>query len=157
MVGFGVHHRMAQETPDTERIAREYAEIWNERKYAKIPDVVSESFVMYDPAVPEDGVAGPQREAHGRDGLEQFIRAIVTGFPDFHVTLLDMLSSEDRVMYEAEASMTHEGKFLEIPPTGEKVELRYMGKINIADGKVQEHRVYIDSQEFFEQLGLTDD
>lgn len=141
---------MTQVPPDTQQLVKEYASIWNERKYGKIPDVVSESFVMHDPAAPE-GVA------KGRDGLEQFIRAVVSGFPDFHVTILDMLSSENRVMYEAEMSMTHEGEFKEIPPTGEEVELRYMGKINIADDKVQEHRVYFDQQELFEQLGLTDD
>lgn len=141
---------MAQTPPDTEQLVSEYASIWNERKYEKIPDVISESFAMYDPVAP-DGVA------RGHDGLEQFIRAVVSGFPDFQVTILDMLSIEDRVMYEAEMSMTHEGEFNEIPPTGEKAELRYMGKINVADGKVQEHRVYFDQQELFEQLGLTDD
>ena len=141
---------MTQAPIDTEQLAREYASVWNERKYAKIPDVVSESFEMYDPAAP-GGVV------RGRDGLEQFIRAVVSGFPDFHVTILDMLSSEDRVMYEAEMSMTHEGEFDGVPPTGEEVELRYMGKIKTAGGKVQEHRIYFDQQELFEQLGLTDD
>lgn len=140
---------MTEATTESERILDAYASIWNEQKYAEIPDVVSESFVLHDPAAP-GGVA------RGRDGLEQVIRAVAAGFPDFHVTFLDMLSSEDRAMYEAEMSGTHEGEFAEIPPTGEDIELRYMGKIDIADDKVEEHRVYVDMQEIFQQLGLTE-
>ncbi|KTG14428.1 ester cyclase [Haloferax profundi] len=141
---------MAQASTDTEQLLSEYANMWNEREYAKIPDLVSESFVIYDPAAP-GGVA------RGRDGLEQFMRGIVSGFPDFHVTVLDTLSSEDKVMYEGRLSMTHEGEFDGIPPTGKKVELRYMGIIEIADGKVQQHRVYFNQLEALEQLGLTED
>lgn len=32
-----------------------------------------------------------------------------------------------------------------------------MEKLRIADGRLQEHRVYFDQQEVFEQLGLTED
>lgn len=50
----GMNHPIAQETPDTEQLRAEYAEIWNEGTDATMPAVVSESFVMYNPAVPED-------------------------------------------------------------------------------------------------------
>ncbi|WP_154326126.1 MULTISPECIES: ester cyclase [Haloferax] len=98
----------------------------------------------------------PWGVVHGRDGLEQFIRAAVSGGPDFHVTILDMLSTEDRAMYGGQMSMTHQREFTGIPPTGQEVEARYMGKIDIVDGKVQEHRLYFNQLKFLEQFGPTD-
>lgn len=148
---------MAKATPDAEQLVRDYVEMVNGREYSKIPDLVSESFVMHDPAAPAEEVPGPEREVHGPEGFETFIRGVVTGFPDFQVNVVNMLSSHDLVMYEAELTMTHEGEFDGIPPTGREVECREMCSYRIADGKIQEHRVYFDMQEAFEQLGLTDD
>ncbi|WP_440008889.1 ester cyclase [Halomicrococcus sp. SG-WS-1] len=148
---------MAKATPDAEQLVRDYVEMWNEQEYSKIPDLVSESFVMHDPAAPAEGVPGPEREVHGPDGLEAFMRGVMAGFPAFQIDILDMLSSDDLVMYEAELTMTHEGEFDGIPPTGKELESREMSKYRIADGKIQEHRVYFDMQEAFEQLGVTGD
>lgn len=70
---------MAEATPEAEHLVKDYVEMWNDQEYSKIPDLVAESFVMYDPAAPAEGVAGPEREVHGPDGLEQFMRS----WPDF--------------------------------------------------------------------------
>lgn len=148
---------MAEATPEPERIVNAYVDMWNERDYARIPDLVAESFVMYDAAAPAEGVAGPEGEVHGRDGLEAFMRGVAAGFPDFELTILDTVSRDDLVMYEAEIAMTHEGEFDGIPPTGRTVEMREMSKCRVEDGVVREHRVYFDQQEVFEQLGLADD
>ncbi|NEU58773.1 ester cyclase [Halorussus sp. MSC15.2] len=135
----------------------DYVDMWNEQNYDAIPDLVAESFVMYDPAAPEEGVPGPAGEVHGRDGLEAFMHGVAAGFPDFDVTILDMVSSDDLVMYEAAITMTHEGEFDGIPPTGREVKVREMSKYRVADGVIHEHRAYFDQQAIFEQLGLTDD
>lgn len=148
---------MAEATTEAEQLVNAYVDVWNEQDYARIPDLVSESFVMHDPAAPEEGVPGPAGEVHGPDGLEAFIRGVIAGFPDFHVTVLDSLSSDELVMYEGEITMTHEGEFDGIPPTGRTVEIREMSKYRVANGKIQEHHVYFDQQDIFEQLGLTDD
>lgn len=139
---------MAQTTPDSEQVVRTYENLWNERDYAQIPEVVSESFVHVDPA------AGEMR---GHDSLEAFIREITTGFPDFQIEILNLLASEGLVMDEAKFTMTHEGEFNGIPPTGREVEFRGMAIHHVENGKLQEHRQYYDKQDFFAQLGLVDD
>ncbi|WP_323191262.1 ester cyclase [Halostella sp. PRR32] len=148
---------MAQATPDAEQIVTAYVAMWNDRDYAKIPELVSESFVMYDTNAPADDIPGPAGEVHGPDGLEAWIRAITTAFPDFEADIQEMLASDDRVMYEVTLSGTHEGEFAGIPPTGREIELSGMESYRVADGAVQEHRTYYDRQEFLNQLGLTDD
>lgn len=139
---------MAQATTDAERIASDYVEMWNEREFERIPELVAESFVHVDP----DG-----SEVQGRDGLEEYMRGILAGFPDLHVDVTDMVSSGGTVMYEAELTMTHEGEFEGIPPTGRELEIGEMATIEVVDGKVEAHRVYFDNQETLRQLGIVEE
>jgi steroid delta-isomerase-like uncharacterized protein len=147
---------MAHTPAESERLARDYLEsVWNRRDYAAIPSLVSASFVMYDPTAPAGDVPGPRGEVHGTDGLETFVRGVVAGFPDFHVTVHGMFSDDAVVMYDGRLRLTHEGTFFGIPPTGRRVEVRYMGRIEVANGAIEEHRVYPPMLEIAEQLGLT--
>lgn len=146
---------MEESTIESKQLVRSYGDIWDERDYSKIPDIVSESFVLYDPSVPKDEVPGPKGEAHGPEGLEAFIRWLDGGFPDFQLTIIDLLASEDMVMDEVMFTGTHDGPLGGLPPTGRKVGIKIMSKIRVEDGKVQEQRVYINQQEFASQLGLT--
>ncbi|MFC4450317.1 ester cyclase [Halorussus aquaticus] len=148
---------MSEAKSTAEQLVRTYVDVWNERDYSKLPDIVSESFVMHDRAAPEEGVPGSAGEIHGPEGLEQFVREVTTGFPDFEVTILDLVSTDGLVMYEGEISMTHEGEFDGIPPTGRTAQFREMSKFRVADGAIREHRAYFDQQEIYEQLGLTED
>lgn len=140
---------MARSTTESEQLVKGYVKAWNEQDYSAIPELVSESVAVKNPTAP-DGVV------HGCDELEAFMRGVVTGFPDFHVTILDLLAEENHVMYEAELTMTHEGEFEGIPPTGREVQVREMANCHVADGRIQEYRVYFNQQEVFEQLGLAD-
>lgn len=146
---------MEESTIESEQLVRSYGDIWNERNYSKISDIVSESFVLYDPSVPKDEVPGPKGEAHGPEGLEAFIRWLDGGFSDFTITVIDLLASDDTVMDEVMFTGTHNGHLSGLPPTGRKIGIKIMTKIRIEDGKVREQRVYINQQEFASQLGLT--
>ena len=140
---------MARATPEAERLVDRYVTAWNDKEYSAIPELVSDSVTVHNPTAPAGVI-------HGREELEAFMRGVVAGFPDFHVTILDLLADDDRVMYEAELTMTHEGEFEGIPPTGRTVEVREMATCHVADGRIQEYRVYFDQQAVFEQLGLSD-
>lgn len=138
---------MARSNTDVHRLVEAYVEMWNTRNYTEIPGLVSDSFVLFEPAVPDGQV-------QGSDGLEEFLRYIVSAFPDFEVRHIDSLSDEDTVMVETEYTLTHEGTFEEISPTGKNITIRGMEKIVVESGKIQEHRLYYDLQEFFDQLGV---
>lgn len=140
---------MTQATTEAEQLASAYVEAWNKQDYSAIPDLVSESVVVHNPTASEGVV-------RGREALEAFMQGVVAGFPDFQVSILGMLADDHRVMYEAELTMTHEGEFEGIPPTGREVAVREMANCHIADGRIQEYRVYFDQQAVFKQLGLTD-
>lgn len=137
---------MAESTQDPERLISEYANIWNDREYAKISDVVSESFVRASP-VTDDDVRGP-------DGLKEHIRRLDAGFPDFQVSIDTQLLGDNVVMAEGTFTGTHDGEFNDVPPTGREVEVRFMDKLRIEGGELHEHRTYYDQQEMLDQLGL---
>ena len=140
---------------DSAALAEAYVSMWNDRDYTAIPRLVSETFVMYDPAAPEAGVLGPKGEVHGREGLRQFMELLTTAFPDFEITVLDMLTDERLAMYEVRLTMTHEGPLGSLPPTGRRVDVRGVSVLRLEDGLVDEHRFHTNMQESAEQLGLT--
>lgn len=137
---------MAEPTQDPEQLISEYANIWNDREYTKISDVVSETFVRVSP-VTDDEVRGPEE-------LEELIRRLDAGFPDFQVSIDTQLIGDNIVMAEGTFTGTHDGEFNDVPPTGREVEVRFMDKLRIEDGEVHEHRTYYDQQEMLAQLGL---
>ncbi|WP_233194429.1 ester cyclase [Haloferax marisrubri] len=132
-----------------------YVELWNTRNYAAIPRLVSESFVMYDPAAPAEGIPGPKREVHGRDGLRQFVEGVTTGYPDFEITVLELLAGDGVVMYEARLTGTHDGPLDGLPPTGRMIDIRVVSVLRLDGDYISEHRAYFDMREVAEQLGLT--
>jgi len=143
-----------QTATESEATARAYVNMWNDRDYAAISRLVSEEFVMYDPAAPAEGVAGPKGEVHGRAGLQQFMEVITTAFPDFEITILDIVSDEDVTMYEVELAMTHDGPLGGLPPTGRQVRIRGASILHLQGGIVREHRFHTNMGETADQLGL---
>ena len=141
---------MARATRDAEGIVRAYVDVTNEREYSKLPDLVAESVSVYNPTAPEGVV-------HGRENVEAFMQGVLAGFPDFGVTLHDVVSNDDLVMYDATLTMTHEGEFDGIPPTGREIEVPEMARYHVTEGKIQEYRVCFDQQAVFEQLGLAEE
>lgn len=139
---------------DVETLLQEYQTVFNDREYSRIPDVLTTDYVMHDPPIPEEGIPGPRGEAHGHDGIEQYIRMIETGFPHWEWSIDAVLVGEVELMYEGSVEMTHEGEWLGIPPTGRTAEFPEMGRVLIDDGKVSVHRIYFDSRDVAAQLGL---
>ena len=128
-----------------EQLMSDYLALWH-GEYSKV-DSVSDSFVAYEPSAPGGDV-------HGPDALEAHVRELRTAFPDFTITPEALLEDAEMVMTEWTGKGTHEGEFNGLPPTGRTFEHRGMSKFIIADGKVQEERMYYDPREIAEQLGF---
>lgn len=141
---------MPEAASDVEQLVHDYTAVWNEGDDATLREVVAESVAVYDPAIPGG-------EVHGRDEFEAFLTALRAGFPDYEITIDDLLAGDDVAMAEWTFTGTHEGEFNDIPPTGREVAITGMSKILLGDGGVQEDRIYYDFQAVFEQLGLAEE
>lgn len=130
-----------------EQLMRDYNELWN-GDFSKLA-VVADAVAIKHPAAP-DG------ELHGREALEAFIGEYHSAFPDFHIEVHDWISQDEVIMKEYTMTGTHEGAFNDVPATGREIKSTGMGKIVVADGKVQEDRIYFNRLEALEQLGFTE-
>lgn len=140
---------MGQSASEAERLVQEYAELWNEQDFSRIPDVVPESFVHKTPPAPNGEVRGP-------DEVEAFMRQFTAAFPDFQAEVIDSVSSGDKAAVEIRFNMTHEGEFNDIPPTGREVEVQSLAMIQTEGGELQEIREYANMQDILDQLGVTE-
>lgn len=90
-------------------------------------------------------------------GPEEFIDTIIhlrTAFPDLYYEELEVLSQRNTVVFLANVTGTHTGKFFFVPPTGNKsYEAVHIHTID-NDGKIIEHKAIRDDLMFMMQLGL---
>lgn len=137
---------MATDTTQHEQLVRDYV-AWVNGDSAKV-DVLAESIDVYNPGLPGG-------EVHERAEYAAYLRAIRTGFPDVHFATEEVVSADDVVLVEFTITGTHDGEFKGIPPTERTVEIRGVEKFRIEGGVIHEIRVYYDTREIPEQLGLT--
>ena len=63
----------------------------------------------------------PEGQYPGRKGWEPGLLALYTAFPDIQVTIQEIICEGDFVAVRAQFTGTHEGTFLQLPPTHRRV------------------------------------
>jgi steroid delta-isomerase-like uncharacterized protein len=127
-------------------VRRLYEEVWNKRRVELVDELMSPSHAMHNNHVP-DSCIGP--EAYKRE-----VARFMTGFPDLHFTVEDMLAENDKVAVGWTISGTHKGEFRGISPTGRKVSVEGITINHIADGKIMDSYISVDYLGLMQQLGV---
>ena len=98
------------------------------------------------------------RPLHGRKEYIQWLIGHFKTFPDFHVTLEDVIAEGDLVCIRMTVTGTHTGEHRDIAPTGQKMKVRSVQIYRIVDGKVVEgwtdFNFYIDQLNFMKKGGI---
>jgi steroid delta-isomerase-like uncharacterized protein len=96
--------------------------------------------------------------AADKAGHRQMGEAFRGGLPDAHMTIDHVLDGDDEVFVEGHFAGTHTGNLVSpqgaLPPSGNKVDLRYGDYFRVRDGLIVEHRAYWDQGEMMQQLGV---
>ncbi len=87
------------------------------------------------------------------DIQKQRLAGIRTAFPDWHLTVEDMIAEGDRVAFRATIRGTHKGVFQNIAPTGTQVTVTALDIVRIENGKFIEHWGGPDLLNLLQQLG----
>jgi predicted ester cyclase len=66
-------------------------------------------------------LAGTQHRWEGHEGATRFYMQLLTAFPDIHFDLTSIVIGPQGVCEEATVTGTHEGEWLGVPPTGERL------------------------------------
>lgn len=130
---------------DNKAIARRAYDAINENDLDALDEMVASDFTEHDPA-PGYGL--------GLEGLKQYFSSLHTAFLDVHIDVEDMIAEGDKVVARVTASGTHQGEFMGIAPTGNRVEFSAIDIARIAEGKIVEHWSNSDQLGMMQQLGV---
>jgi predicted ester cyclase len=87
------------------------------------------------------------------EGFKNDIRALRAGFPDFQLTVDDIIASTDMVWIRMTGRGTNLGPFMG-PPTGKSIAITVIDVCRFEDGKIAEHWGVPDRFAVLAQLGL---
>jgi steroid delta-isomerase-like uncharacterized protein len=96
-------------------------------------------------------------ELRGKEACKQWANDVRLvnrqGFPDFNLTVEDIVAEDDKVAKRWVFQGTHSGEFAGIPPTGKRVIMRGITLYRLTRGKVSELYWNYDVFGLLQQLG----
>jgi predicted ester cyclase len=130
---------------ENKKIIHRLTEVFNKGDLAPVDDFIDTNWVSHQPG----GV-----ELKGPEGVKQFVTMIRTAFPDFHVTIDDMVAEGDKVALRYTWRGTHKGDFMGIAPTGKQVTGTGIDICRYAGGKEVEVWENPDRLGMLQQIGV---
>jgi steroid delta-isomerase-like uncharacterized protein len=129
-------------------VRRYFEEVLNQGNLALVDELNAPNWVYHDPVVPD---------VRTLEDYTQWFTAIRSAFPDFHVTIEDLIAEGDQVVVRYTWRGTNTGDFvtpMPIPATGKQVTATGMSIVRFAGGKGVEVWNQTDSLGLFQQLGV---
>jgi predicted ester cyclase len=88
------------------------------------------------------------------EGVKKAINSLHNSFPDFSLTIEDMITEGDKVWGRMTGRGTHKKQFGPIPPTNKIFEITVIDIMRFKDEKLIEHWGVPDRLALMEQLGM---
>ena len=131
-------------------VKRFVEELWNARRLEVADEIFSEDCLTHQLR------SGAQDEParRGPTAMKEHVSAWLLSFPDLHFSIEQTITEQDRVMSHLVMEGTHQRAWMGISPTGKRVYIRMITIHRIANGKIAEDWVLVESLGFFQQLGL---
>jgi steroid delta-isomerase-like uncharacterized protein len=127
------------------KVQRMIEEVWNKGDLALVDDLVAPNYVYHFPG---------REDIKGSEGLKQFAIMLRTAFPDFHITIDDIVAEGDEVACRYTYQGTHKGEFLGIAPTGKQFKATGIMISHISGDKEVEVWESIDRIGMLQQIGV---
>lgn len=93
-----------------------------------------------------------ERSYQSKEGLKKFAATILEAFPDKRYTVEEIIGQGDKVLVRMNVKGTHEGMFFGTAPTGNHIDVTLYRQYRVADGKITEHRGWIDMVTMWYQI-----
>ncbi len=113
--------------------------------YAAWEEVCSPDYICHFAGIPESMNLQAHIEAN---------RVFLVAFPDFHHDIKDMMAEADKVTARVTLTGTHNGEFMGILPTGNKIEYNASLTARFSDKKIVELWGVADMMTLMRQLGM---
>jgi predicted ester cyclase len=90
-----------------------------------------------------------------KEGTLEFFRTLLAAFPDWHMTVEDLIAGGDKAVARVTVTGTHKGEFMGVPPTGTRAEVQLIDIMRFdGAGLVSEHWGVADMLSLLQQLGV---
>jgi len=110
---------------------------------SKLSQYMREDYIQHNPDCPP-----------GMAGFVEFFRQIFGAVPDFKYCIKQMIAEADLVWMYSGVSGTHtSGGWLDVPPSGNRLDFDAVDMFRIQDGKIAEHWDVADTFKLFSQIG----
>ena len=96
----------------TQPVIRYHQEVLSDHHIELVSELFAADFVNEATGFPP---------VNGADAMRELVQSLLDGFPDYHSTIEDMMTVDDKVIVRWSMSGTHNGVFQNIPPTGTQV------------------------------------
>ena len=124
-------------------------EVFNQGHLALMDELFAPNILHHQPGMPDICTL---------EDLKRSVTESRSAFPDFHVTIEDMIAEGEQVVTRWTMSGTNTGDFvmpeMRTPATGKQVTVTGMGISRFAGGKYVENWFYPDMLGMLQQLGL---
>ena len=122
-------------------------EAWNKGELDVLDETLAENFVMHDLVMPD--IKGPP-------GYKKYVIDVRTSYPDFHMTVDELIQEGDKLAGKLHWEGTQLGASpgLKVPATGKKVNVTVAIVSHLANDKVVEQWTFQDWVGIMRQLGL---
>jgi len=86
--------------------------------------------------------------------LIEHIQFFDGAFPKYELFVEEMVTEGNKVIVQGRATGIHEREFSGIPPTGRKMDLPFVIRYTIENGRITDHWLIADQMILMEQLGV---
>jgi len=117
---------------------------WNEQNVAAMDNTHSPDMIAQDPAIPPDPAP--------YNIYKHVCMLYLAAFPDFRVTVENIIAEADKVAVRWTVNGTHLGSLMGIPPTGRAVTFTGMTIHRLADSKIVENWWTYDALGMMQQI-----
>jgi len=129
-------------------VQRILSEFWHGGNVAVLDELLASDCINHEQSNPE---------LRGKEACKQWANDVWLanrqGFPDFDITVEDIVAEGDKVVKRFVFQGTHSGEFAGIPPSGKRVTMRGITLYRLTRGKVSEIYWNYDVFGLLQQLG----
>ena len=127
-------------------VRRFYDEVSNQGRIEVIDQICTPDFITHSP---------PSGTAPNPEGMKQMVGIVRSAFPDWNITVEEMISEGNTVVARITIRGTHTGDFLGIPATGKAFAVKGMDLLHVVDGRATEVWHYEEEGALWQQSSIS--
>jgi steroid delta-isomerase-like uncharacterized protein len=108
-------------------------------------EVLARDYVDHSPSHPE--LSGPEN-------IKRSVSEWLSAFPDTVSVAQDVVAEGDKVAARWTTRATHRGEFMDVPPTGNRIDVTWFGMFRLSGGRIVESWDTFNVVELTKQLAL---